>query len=68
MIGRTVTVITATLVGVTALLGAAPDDNLSAQIYEHLRQQDNRAAAELLERHLQERPSDAVMLYNAASE
>ncbi len=63
---RTVTVITVTLVGVAALLGAAPNDDLPAQIYEHLRQQDNQAAAELLERHLQRRPSDAVMLYNAA--
>jgi len=64
--GRTVTAVTLTLAGVAALSGAAPGGTLPAQIDEHLRRQDNQAAAELLERHLQERPSDAVMLYNAA--
>ena len=63
---RTVTVVAVTLVAVAALLGAGPDDVLRARIYEHLERQENHAAAELLERHLQRRPSDAAMLYNAA--
>ena len=42
----------------------APDNR--RHIHQRLRDRDDRAARELIERHLQRFPTDAVMLYNAA--
>ncbi len=39
---------------------------LADRIFEQLRAQDDQAAAELLERHIELHPADPVMLYNAA--
>ena len=61
-LGRTLTVVTVTLSGVAV---GAPDSS-KTQIYERLRLRDDQTAADLIERHLQREPSDAVMLYNAA--
>ena len=67
--GRTglyVTAVAVTLLGAASALGVSGDEGLRDRIFERLRAQDNQAAAELLERHIELHPTDSVMLYNAA--
>ena len=60
----------AAAVAVAALLCAAAvsagGTALEEEIYRRLADHDNARAAELISQHLQSRPNDAVMLYNAA--
>ncbi len=50
--GLFVTAVAMTLMGAALALGATGDKNLKDRIFERLLAQDNQAAAELLERHI----------------
>ncbi len=64
--GLYVTAVTVTLLGAASAVGVTGDKGLEDRIFERLRAQDNQAAAELIERHIELHPADSVMLYNAA--
>ncbi len=64
--GLYVTAVAVTLLGAASAHGVTGDKGLEDRIFERLRAQDDHAAAELIERHIELHPTDSVMLYNAA--